>query len=144
MLIERMQNDDQLAAALAMPIALVLQREGMSKEMRQWPAVRDQLTTAAVYAGIGYLGAFGLDMMGALPDHKIEVRAEEQVVRIAISLVADAGYDPGQAPEAFRLLAERRQSGGAWLKKNTHLSVYALSILNLEYRTASREASDAE
>lgn len=132
-LVERMQNDDQLATALAMPIAVLLQRQGIGKEMREWPAVRDQLTTAAVYAGIGYLGAFGLDMVGALPDHKIEVRAEEQVGRIAISLVADAGYDPWQAPEAFRLLAEKR-SHGSWVAKNTHLSVYALGVLNLGYR----------
>jgi len=136
MLIERMQNDDQLAAALAMPIALVSQREGMSKEMREWPAIRDELSTAAFYAAIPISGALALDLMGALPDHKIAMRAEEQLGRIAISLVADAGYDPRQAPEAFRLLAERRQSGGAWIKKNTHLSVYALSILNLEYRPA--------
>jgi len=143
-LIERMKNDDQLAAALAMPIAIVLQRQGLGKEMREWPAVRDQLGTLALYATIPYFGAFPLDMVGALPDHRISVRIEEQVGRIAISLVADAGYDPWQAPEAFRLLAERRQSDGAWIAKNTHLSEYALSILNLEYRTASRKAKDAE
>lgn len=144
-LIERMKSDDQLAAAMAMPIAVLLQRQGIGKEMREWPAIRDQLTTAAVYAGIGYLGGFTLDMMGALPDRKIEVRAQEQIGRISISLVADAGYDPWQAPEAFRLLAARRQSDGSWSAKNTHLSEYALGILNLEYRrTETSETKNAE
>ena len=144
-LIERMKNDDQLAAALAMPIAMVLQRQGIGKEMREWPAVRDELATAAFYVGIGSLAAFPLDMMGALPDHRIAVRVEEQVGRIAISLVADAGYDPSQAPEAFRWLAARRSPNGSWSAKNTHLSEYALSVLNLEYRpTATSEAGHAE
>ena len=132
-LIERMQNDDQLAAALALPVAMVLQRQGLGKEMREWPAVRDQLSTLALYATIPYFGAFPLDMMGALPDHRVATRLEEQVGRIAISLVADAGYDPWQVPEAFRLLAEKR-SHGAWVAKNTHLSLYALGVLNLGYR----------
>ena len=132
-LIERMKNDGQLAAALAMPIAMVLQRQGIGKEMREWPAVRDQLSTLALYATIPYFGAFPLDMMGALPDHRIATRLEEQVGRIAISLVADAGYDPWQAPEAFRLLAEKR-SHGSWIVKNNHLSEYALGVLNLGYR----------
>ncbi|HXS75185.1 MAG TPA: hypothetical protein VN753_03330 [Terracidiphilus sp.] len=138
-----MKNDDQLAAALAMPIAMVLQRQGIGKEMRQWPAVRDQLSTLALYATIPYFGAFPLDMMGALPDHRIATRIEEQVGRIAISLVADAGYDPWQAPEAFRLLAARRQSYGSWSAKNTHLSEYAMSTLNLEYRRPGAEENDA-
>ena len=128
-LIERMQNDDQLAAALAIPIAVVLQRQGLGKEMREWPAVRDQLSTLALYATIPYFGAFPLDIMGALPDHRISVRIEEQVGRIAISLVADAGYDPWQAPEAFRLLAATIAERPS--VKHTHLSEYALSVLNL-------------
>jgi hypothetical protein len=144
-LIERMKSDDQLAAALALPIAMVLQRQGIGKEMREWPAVRDQLSTLALYATIPYFGAFPLDMMGALPDHRIAVRVEEQVGRIAISLVADAGYDPWQAPEAFRWLAARRSPNGSWSAKNTHLSEYALSVLNLEYRpAATSEAGHAE
>jgi predicted Zn-dependent protease len=143
-LIERMQNEDQLAAALAMPIAVVLQRQGLGKEMREWPAVRDELSTVALYATIPYFGAFPLDIMGALPDHRIPVRIQEQVGRIAISLVADAGYDPWQAPEAFELLVARRLPNGAMSVKHTHLSEYALSILNLEYRRATtREAKHA-
>jgi len=143
--IERMKNDDQLAAALAMPIAMVLQRQGIGKEMKQWPAVRDQLSTLALYATIPYFGAFPLDMLGALPDHRIATRIEEQVGRIAISLVADAGYDPWQAPEAFKLLGARRSTNGVWTVKHTHLSEYALSILNLEYRpAATSETKDAE
>jgi hypothetical protein len=144
-LIERMQNEDQLAAALAMPIAIVLQRQGLGKEMRQWPAVRDQLSTLALYATIPYFGAFPLDMMGALPDHRIATRVGEQVGRIAISLVADAGYDPWQAPEAFRLMAATRSPNGATSVKQTHLSEYALSILNLEYgRATTSKAKHAE
>jgi len=133
-LINRMHNEDQLAVALAMPIAFLLQRQGIGKEMREWPAIRDQLSTAAFYAAIPFSGALALDMMGALPDHKIAVRAEQQVGRIAISLMADAGYDPWQAPEAFRLLAAKRSEKGAIVVKWTDRSGHALGILNLEYR----------
>ncbi|MBS1805028.1 MAG: hypothetical protein JST28_16840 [Acidobacteria bacterium] len=143
-LIDRMQRDDQLAAALAMPIAFLLQRQGIGKEMREWPAVRDQLTTAAFYAAIPFSGALALDMMGALPDHNIAVRAQQQVGRIAISLTADAGYDPWQAPEAFRLLAAKRSEKGAIVVKWTDLSEYALGILNLQYRgQAAAESVEA-
>lgn len=143
-LVDRMQNEDQLAAALAVPIAFLLQRQGFGKEMRGWPAIRDQLSTTAFYLAIPYGGALPLDLMGALPDHKIAVRAEEQVGRIAISLMADAGYDPWQAPEAFRLLEAKRSDKGAMVVRWTDLSEYALSILNLEYRRQSRaETADA-
>jgi hypothetical protein len=128
--------------ALAVPIAVVLQRQGIGKEMRGWPAVRDQLSTLALYATIPYFGAFPLDIMGALPDHRISTRIEEQVGRIAISLVADAGYDPWQVPEAFELLAARRLPNGSISVKHTNLSEYALSILNLEYRPGTTRATD--
>lgn len=141
-LIDRMQNDDQLAAALGLPIAMILQREGIGKEMREWPAVRDQLGTLALYLTIPYFGALPLDMMGALPDHKIATRIEEQIGRNAISLVADAGFDPWQAPEAFRLLAAKRSSDGKMNEKWTNLSEYALGILNLQYRPALASATN--
>jgi len=141
-LIERMKNDDQLAAALALPIAFILQREGISKEMKQWPAIRDQLSTVAFYAAIPFSGALPLDLMGALPDHKIAVRAQEQIVRIAISLIADAGYDPWQSPETFRWLAARRLANGTWSAKNNNSSEYALSILNIVYGPAKQTRTD--
>jgi hypothetical protein len=141
-LIERMQNDDQLAAALALPIAFILQRQGVGKEMKEWPAVRDQLSTLALYSTIPFFGALPLDLMGALPDHRIAVRLEEQVGRIAISLIADAGYDPWKAPEAFRLLAAKRLPDQSLKVKHTNLSGYALSILNLEYRSVTSHSSE--
>jgi len=132
-----------LAAALALPIAVILQRQGIGKEMREWPAVRDQLRTLALYLTIPYFGALPLDMMGALPDHRIAARIEEQVGRIAVSLVADAGYDPWQAPEAFRLLAAKRSASGTTVEKWTNLSGYALSVLNLEYLPFGSENGDS-
>ena len=36
---------------------------------------------------------------------------EEQRGRIALSLMADAGYDPWQAPEAWRLMQPKRLPG---------------------------------
>jgi len=136
-LIERMKNDDQLASALAMPVAVVLQRQGLGKEMRQWPAVRDELSSIALEAAIPFGGGFPLDLMGAMPDRQIARRMEEQIGRIALSLTADAGYDPWQAPEAFRLLAPKELPKDMTTLKYTELSEYALGILNLEYRTAS-------
>jgi hypothetical protein len=143
-LVERMQNDDQLAAALAIPVAVVLQRQGISKEMRQWPAVRDQLSTLGLYAAMPLAASVPLDLMGALPDRQISRRMEQQVGRIALSLTADAGYDPWQAPKAYRLLAPKELPKDMANLKYTDLSEYLLGILNLAYRPASAaETKDA-
>ena len=144
-LVERMRNDDQLAAALAIPVAVVLQRQGISKEMRQWPALRDQLSTLGLYAAMPLGAAVPLDLMGALPDRQISRRMEEQVGRIALSLTADAAYDPWQVPEAYRLLTPKELPKDMANLKHTDLSEYLLGILNVAYRPASAaEIKDAD
>jgi hypothetical protein len=48
--------------------------------------------------------ALDLAVNGAMPNTKEQIQMEEQRGRIALALLADAGYDPRQAPEAWRLL----------------------------------------
>lgn len=90
----RFKDDDQLAAVLADGIALCLQA--------QTPVVirinRTTLTQAAditaAWAAAGLAGAAAMSAKFA----------EEQRARLALQLMAEAGYDPWQAPEAWRLV----------------------------------------
>ena len=58
----------------------------------------------------------------------------EQRGRVALSLVAVGGFDPWQAPEAWRLLSPKHLPSDTNSLKYSDLSGYQLGILNLQYR----------
>jgi hypothetical protein len=93
----RFKSDDQLAAVLADGIARSLQE--------QTPVViqfnRTRLTEAAELAGVAALGGgmAATIVMGAEQSAVLNA----QRARMALQLMAEAGYDPWQAPEAWRL-----------------------------------------
>jgi hypothetical protein len=58
---------------------------------------------------------------------------EEQRGRVALSLMEDAGYDPWQAPEAWRLLEPKKLPADLNSLKYPNRSGYQLGILNLQY-----------
>jgi hypothetical protein len=107
--VERMQNDSQLAAVLAYSIACVLERQ----EYRLRPAKR--VAAAVTIAGIvsgGWVGdavpsltGDAMMMGGAEGYRKIQSESEEQSGRVSLELLCDAGYDIDQAPMAWWLLA---------------------------------------
>jgi hypothetical protein len=97
--VERMQNDSQLAAVLADGIARVLERqeyrmEGRSKEDYAWI-----LFGAIVPFARGASNVGGFDLMD------IQIYTMKQRSRVSLSLLHDAGYDIAQAPIAWWLLA---------------------------------------
>jgi hypothetical protein len=132
----RFKNDDQLAAVLAEGIASILQQQApMVVEMNR--------TTMAVGAGmaavsfIPYAGAVadGLyDVYAAHSQYEIDKVLREQPWRVALELMADAGYDPWQAPEAWRLAAPGKLPADTSTLKYPDHSGYQLSILNLMYK----------
>jgi hypothetical protein len=76
--------------------------------------------------------------------HEIGRKMEEQRGRVALSLMADAGYDPWQAPEAWRLLAPKEPAKDPSKLKYPDRAGYQLEILNLQYkRKAASEATTA-
>ncbi len=132
-LLARLENDNQVAAALAYAIGATLQRQGMNKLMEQSKMMRDELGTVGIYL-VSPLGlAVAMDFAGALPDHQIATILEEQRGRLALSLMSDAGYDPWQAPETVRLLAPKNAPKDLSALKYPDLAGYLLGVLNLQY-----------
>lgn len=71
----------------------------------------------------------------------VERKLLEQRGRMLLGYMADAGYDPWQAPEAWRLLAPSRLPKDLSKLKYPAQSEYELGILQLEYKRPSRAAS---
>jgi hypothetical protein len=59
---------------------------------------------------------------------------EEQRGRVALALLKDAGYDPWQAPEAWRLVTPKHLPKDLNSLKYPSLGGYQLGILNLQYK----------
>ncbi len=130
--IERLRNDDQLAAVVADGVACNLQRQ----TARAVTTMRKEL---GVDIAIDVAGAFvpglGLAVLGpGLFTSKEIATMQEERLRIALALMSDAGFDPWQAPEAWRLLASPKKLP-ADLASLTYpdSSCYQLGILSLQY-----------
>jgi hypothetical protein len=132
---ERLQNDDQLAAVLADAVAFNLQRQLVTITMLDLVAVG---TEAAAFTTTGYIG--GEVAEGAI-DHEMEARFQEEVARMGLQLVADAGFDPWQAPEAWRLLASKDPPRDVQSLNHTREGKYQLNILKLQYKRDNLDPS---
>ena len=104
--VERMQNDSQLATVLADNIACALEKQ----TYRALPASRalsaeDLAAQVAgvLVPGIGVAG-IGANIGGT---EVIRIKAEEQSGRVSLGLLQNAGYDIDQAPVAWWLLAPK-------------------------------------
>lgn len=134
--VERMQNDDQLAAVLADGVAANLQRQFFTITPREAEALG--IETAGVFlpgvaGAAGMAGQFGAEFVGNALMRPELLRFEQQQARIALQLMADAGYDPWQAPEAWRLLAPRDLPKDTGTLPYTREGAYQLKILKLQY-----------
>jgi hypothetical protein len=109
-IIERMQNDSQLAAVLADNIACAMEKQ----TFRLQPKAHG-LAAASAATGIG--GAFvpGLGLLGAfttgITSETLLRQSREQSGRVGLFLLHDAGYDINEAPVAWWLLAARKATG---------------------------------
>ncbi len=131
-LVERLQNDDQLAAVLADGVAFNLQRQmaRLVVDSRVFLATSATVDTALfLLPGVGIAGLIANSVAAS----KILQQMEEQRGRIALSLMADAGFDPRQAPEAWRLLAPKKLPADLDSLKYPDIAGYQLGILNLQY-----------
>jgi hypothetical protein len=87
--------------------------------------------------------ALDLAVNGAMPNTKEQIQMEEQRGRIALALLADAGYDPRQAPEAWRLLDPKHAPADPSALAYPSRSGYQLGILNLQYKKADLAPANA-
>ena len=129
----RFKSDDQLAAVLADGIARSVQKQAP-------PVI--QVTPAGVVEAAGLVGANFIPG-GGLVAYAVasstfgkyaDRASEEQHERIALQLMADAGYDPWQSPEAWRLAKPKKLPPDTSTLKYPDRSGYQLSILNLMYK----------
>lgn len=134
--VERLQNDDQIAAVLADGIAFNLQRQAARNVVN----MRKYLSVAAAEAAAGFF--VPMPVVG-IPGSNPYQAMEEERGRIALSLMVDAGYDPWQAPQAWRLLGPRRLPKDLGSLVYPDRSVYQLNILNLQYRKAESPATSS-
>jgi len=105
-MVERMQNDSQLAAVLADSIARALEKQRYR--------THDELVGAGATALAGLFVPYAGGVMtsiGSATERKILTDAMEQSGRVSLVLLHDAGYDIDQAPIAWWLLnAEKPQT----------------------------------
>ena len=134
--INRLVNQNQLAAVVADGVAANLQRQQARVAVQLGLA---QAAEWAAYIAMDSAGAFGTSPIlgGAVVKHEIERRMENQRGRVALSLLSDAGYDPWQAPEAWRLLQPKTPPRDPAKSKYPERAEYQLEILGLRYRPAA-------
>jgi hypothetical protein len=126
----RMQNDSELAAVLADAVAVNLQRQNVQIQAdMKWIAAAE----AAAYATVGLAGLTG----AAIAAHPFLRKLEEQRGRIALALMFDAGFDPWQAPEAWRMLPPMDFPKHPSKLKYPERSKYQLEILHLQYKPSA-------
>jgi len=128
----RFKNDDQLAAVLAEGIAFSLQQQApMVIEVNRATLAEAVGLTAVSLVPYAYL----TESVGWQVAHSKSDRAfMEQRGRVALQLMADAGYDPWQAPEAWRLAAPGKLPADPSTLKYPDRSGYQFAILNLMYK----------
>jgi hypothetical protein len=139
----RLKNDDQLAAVLADRVAANMMRlHGMQM-------VDMEYIDAASLAEWGAPIAAGEDLLiGKVVLREVYRQIKGKRGRMALGYMTDAGFDPWQSPEAWKLLEPGRLPKDLSKLKYPWLSEYELEVLNREYKkpagTAIGQASGSE
>ena len=129
--VERLANEDQLAAIMANGVAYSI--EAQSARLYAEILELQGAEAAGFLAGSFVPGVnVGALVGGQVANHEILKRMQEQAGRIALTLMADAGYDPQQAPEAWRLLAPKKLPKDLSALQYPSRAEYQLGILRLD------------
>ena len=131
--VERMQNDSQLATVLADNIACAIEKQLYRAEPAYTMIAASQLAS-----GVGGFFVPGLAVAGLAANHKaaktIERHAEEQSGRISLGYLHNAGYDVREAPKAWWLLAPKKPKDIREIKLPDR-AAYLYYILGQSWRT---------
>lgn len=142
--VDRIQSDDQLAAVLSDGVAFSLQLEGAKVAANKSVAIGGEVADF-VLLGVDPLSFIIVNgVVAPIAMRPIVVRMEQQRGRMALTMLADAGYDPRQAPEAWRLPAPGKLPANPGSLKYPDRSKYQLEILRLQYGAPSAKAAQAE
>ena len=151
--VERLQDDNQLAAILAEGIAQTLQIRPTvhgAKEIAQ-ATLGSALVGAAIVTDPLTLLMFAVDvgMVADLAPAKkkpvliIDDPVLAQKDRMALQLMADAGYDPHAAPEAWRIIAFQNAKGDLQAQPYPLRSGYQFNIIATQYQSHTAAVSGA-
>lgn len=135
----RLTTDDQLAAVLADGVAVDLQWQEYWLGPEKYVSLGEATAEVATEFTTPW-GLLGIEATTPFVNHELIKHLEEQRGRMALAMMADAGYDPWAAPEAWRLLAPKNPPANSTSLKYPGRSEYQLSILNLEYKKPAHEA----
>lgn len=136
--VERMQNDSQLAAVLANSIARALEKQQLRTAGKLWAAYASTMAASFVpYAGLG------LSLGGTIAEGKILATAMEQSSRVSLALLRDAGYDIDQAPLAWWLLASEKPEPISTIDIPDH-AVYLYRVLGEIWNNPAASASKVQ
>ena len=134
-LVERFSSDDEVAAVLADGIACNLQRQTARIVSENRVLLSGEIAAdiaGAFMPGVGLVAAIG----SGVSVRNVQAM-EEQRLRIALSLMVDAGFDPWQAPEAWKLAAPKKLPKDLASLEYPDESCYQLNILSMQYRRAA-------
>jgi hypothetical protein len=136
LIVERLPSDGLLAAALAEAVAGVLQKQ--AEEGRRFN--RKDAAMLGVLAGGAAAGAIpgAAVSTGSLVGQQTAKRGLVRARgRMSLALMADAGFDPHLAPEAWRLLEPGRLPKDPAKLKDTGLSKYLSNFLKMQDNPAA-------
>jgi hypothetical protein len=122
--VERLTSDDQLAAVIADGVAYSLQRQA---------AQQVKINRVAWGADIAAAFVPGVGTAMMLAGDNAETIMQDERLRIALALMRDAGFDPWQAPEAWRLVEPKKLPANPASLEYPENSCYQMQILNLQY-----------
>jgi len=130
--VKRLQNDEQLAAVLANGVAFQLQRQLVTLSLLDMVSLGSEVVEfiSPLYPA-GYIAG---EVIEGIAGHEKEARLERELARMALQLLDEAGFDPWQAPEAWRLLAPKNTPRNISSLKYTREGKYQLAVLKVEYK----------
>jgi hypothetical protein len=138
LVIDRLTRDDQHAAVLADGVAFNLQRQA-ARVYGEGHLLDGIQNSGYFFLPVGLAAVVGSRTV----ERKMLYTMEEQLGRVALALMSDAGYDPWQSPEAWRLLAPKHLPTDLISLHYPENSGYLLNILSLQYLKATTPSSAA-
>lgn len=135
--VERTQNDDQLAAIIADAIAFQMQTQRANLVPANFVDQAGEVAGVLTELALDTSGLAAGGIAKGIINHEQERVLAEDRGRIALSLMADAGFDPWQAPEAWRRVAAGKLPKDPAKLKYPPIAKYDLEILNLTYPAVS-------
>jgi hypothetical protein len=118
--------------------------------MQKSDLMKTGLESAAEAAGVLAMAMMETSVMAAggvakgIYNHEQRIRMEEERGRMVLGLLADAGFDPWQAPEAWRILQPNKAPRDLEKVKYPARCAYQLRMLAVQYpQNAGAEGATA-